>query len=291
MLQAKHATPNNWYTGKKTYFCTLMRKSLSIIAIFTIALTLTSCKSEFERIRASTNAPLMLEKAYSYYENEDWDKGQILFESALNYYRARQEAEKLYFHYAYTFYHMKQYSLAGNYFKNFANTFTNSPYREEALFMVAFSEYNQSPSYRLDQTHTYTAINGFELFANTYPNSEKVADCNRLIDELRNKLEKKAFYQAQLYFDLKDYRASVISFENLLQDFPETKQADKVRYMITNAAYSLADLSIYEKQAERFRETINYANIFLEKFPESEYKNEVLRLQQQAEAQLKQFEQ
>lgn len=268
-----------------------MIRTLSILMIFAIGITLTSCKSEFERIRASNNAPLMLEKAYTYYENKEWDKAQILFESALNYYRARQEAEKLYFHYAYTFYNMKQYILAGNYFKNFSNTFTNSPYREEALFMVAISEYNQSPTFRLDQTHTYKAIDGFQLFANTYPNSEKVADCNRLIDELRNKLEKKAFYQSQLYFDLKDYRAAVISFENLLQDFPETKQADKVRYMITNAAYSLADLSIYEKQVERFNETIKYADIFLVKFPESEYKNEVIGLRKQAEAQLKQFEQ
>lgn len=268
-----------------------MKKMRALVFVLILPFLLGSCKTEFERVRSSNNAPLMLEKAYTYYEQKDWDKAQILFESALNFYRAKQEAEKLYFHYAYTFYHMKQYILAGNYFKNFSNTFTNSPYREEALYMVAYSEYNMSPTYRLDQTHTLKAIEDFQIFANTYPSSERVADCNRLIDEMRKKLEQKAYYQAQLYFDLKDFRAAVISFENLLQDFPETRQADKVRYMIAKASFELAKLSIYEKQAERFKETIVYSNTFLDKHPESEYKSEVRGIRQEATIQLKQFEQ
>lgn len=268
-----------------------MKKMRSILFLLILPAFIWGCKTEFERIRTSNNAPMMLEKAYTYYENKDWDKAQILFENALNFYRAKQEAEKLYFHYAYTFYHMKQYILAGSYFKNFSNTFTNSPYREEALFMVAYSDYMMSPTFRLDQTHTLKAIDGFQLFANTYPTSERVAQCNRLIDELRKKLEQKAYYQAQLYFDLKDFRASVISFQNLLQDFPETSQADKVRYMIVKAAFELAELSIYEKRAERYEETIEYADVFLNKHAKSEYRNEVIGLRKEASIQLKQFEQ
>lgn len=268
-----------------------MKINLLLILTVVVSLGFPSCKSEFERVRSSSNAPLMLEKAYVYYEEEEWDKSQILFEQALSFYRAKQEAEKLYFHYAYTFYHLKQYILAGSYFKNFSNTFTNSPYREEALYLVAMSEYMQSPNYRLDQSHTLKAIDAFQAFANTYPSSEKVSDCNRLIDELRKKLEQKAFYQAQLYFDLKDYKAAVVSFENILQDFPETKQSDKIQYMAANSAFQLAELSIYEKQAERYQEAIEKADVFLEKYSNSEYRNEVNGLKKAAEIQLKQFEQ
>lgn len=274
-----------------SYICAPMKRTFALYWVVVLALVFTGCKTEFERVRASNNPPLMLEKAFEHYEANNWEKAQILFEQALNFYRAQQEAESLYFHYAYTFYHMKQYLLAGNYFKNFANTFTNSEYREEALFMVAFSEYKMSPTFRLDQSHSYKAIDAFQLFANTYPASERVETSNRLIDELRKKLEQKAFYQGQLYYDLKDYRAAVKSFENLLQDFPETNQTDKVRYMIVKSSYYLAYNSIYEKQVERYQEALKYADHFLERHPKSDYSSEVKDFKKQASIQLKQFEQ
>ena len=65
-------------------------------------------------------------------------------------------------------------------FKNFSNTFPNSEYREESDFMTAYSNYQLSPTFRLDQTYTIKAIEGFQLFANTYPDSKRVEECNRL---------------------------------------------------------------------------------------------------------------
>jgi outer membrane protein assembly factor BamD len=234
-----------------------------------------ACKSEFEKIRGTADPETLYKKAFEYYEQEDYFKAQTLFELVINNLRGKVEAEKVYFYYANTHYQLRKYILASYYFKNFGSTFPNSEYREEADFMSAYSNYKMSPTYRLDQTYSQKAIEGFQLFANTYPNSERVPEVNRLIDEMRNKLEKKAYAQAELYYDLQEYQSATHSFETMLRDFPDTKQAEKIRYMIVKSSYELAVKSVYEKQVERHQEVIKNAEFFLEKYRRSDYTNEV----------------
>lgn len=252
-------------------------KNVSFFCTFWVMLFLgfSSCRSEFERIRTSNDAPLILAKALDFYEKEEYQKSQALFELAISGYRGKKEAEEISFKYAYTFYHTSRFILAAYHFKNFSQTFSTSPLREESDFMVAYSNYQLSPTFRLDQSYTNEAIDAFQLFVNTYPNSERVPQANRLIDEMRKKQEVKAFEAAKLYYDLRQYQASMHSFENLLKDFPETDAAERVRYLIIDAAYLLAENSIYDKKKDRFSETIEKSKEFLKRYQDSEYKNNV----------------
>ncbi len=256
-----------------------MRKTFVLLLVFPFW----ACKSEFERVRSSGDVNLILKKAYEYYDKGSYQQAQTLFDLVLNSLRGGKEAEKAYFHHAYTYYHLKQYLLAAYYFKNFANTFTTSTYREEAAFMSAYSNYLLSPSFRLDQNSTRQAIEDFQLFANLFPTSQRVAECNRYIDILRRKLEQKAFAEGELYFNLRQYRSSVISFENLLRDYPESPDVERVRYLIAKASLLLSQNSILEKKPERYQETINRCNDFLEKHPAGKYSKEVRQMRQTAE--------
>ncbi len=246
-----------------------------------------ACKSEFERVRTSGDTELILKKAYEYYEKKDYQRSQGLFDLVLSSLRGGKEAEKAYFYHAYTYYYLKQYTLAAYYFKNFANTFTTSAYREEATFMMAYSNYLLSPSFRLDQSSTRQAIEDFQLFANFYPQSKRVADCNKYIDILRRKLEQKAFAEGELYFNLRQYRSSVISFENLLRDYPESPDVERVRYLIAKASFLLSQNSILEKKPERYQETITRCNDFLEKHPSSKYGKEVRQMLRASEQEMR----
>ncbi|MEM6966283.1 MAG: outer membrane protein assembly factor BamD, partial [Bacteroidota bacterium] len=211
---------------------------------------------------------------FEYYEEEEYTKAQGLFELIINNLRGKIEAEKVYFYYSYTHYHLRRYVMASYYFGNFASTFPNSSFREEADFMAAYSNYQLSPSYRLDQTYSAKAIDQFQLFVNTYPTSERVAQCNDLIDEMRRKLEKKAFAEGELYYNLREYQAATQSFENLLKDFPESPDAEKVRFLILKGNFLLAENSILSKQGERYQNTIEYYDSFINKYPTSRYRKE-----------------
>jgi outer membrane protein assembly factor BamD len=251
-----------------------MKRSL-FLSLICLSILLVSCKSEFEKIRASGDTNRIYQRALAYYDNEEYQKAQTLFELVVSSFRGQQEAEDIYFKYAYTYYYLGQYILASYYFNNFSNTYSTSEYREEADFMAAHSNYQMSPTFRLDQTETQQAIEGFQLFVNTFPNSERVGQCNRLIDEMRLKLEIKAYEGAKLYYDLREYQAAIQSFENVLKDFPDTDNAQEIRFMVVKSAYLLAKNSFVEKQKERYEETLEKGTAFISRYPESRFAKEV----------------
>lgn len=264
-------------------------KNTVLIALVSLVLFGTACKSEFEKVRSSGDVSRIYDTALQYYENEDYQKAQTLFEIIISSYRGKQEAEDIYFKYAYTYYYLQQYILASYYFNNFSNTYATSDYRQEADFMAAYSNYQLSPSFRLDQSYTKKAIDQLQLFVNTYPNSDKVQQCNQLIDAMRAKLELKAFKAAELYFDLREYQAAIQSFENVLKDFPDSESVENIRYMIIRSAYLLAENSFVEKQFPRYREAVNLAQEFLARYDESRFRDKVQQMLDKSRDELNQL--
>lgn len=260
-----------------------MKKTFGWLALSSLLLLFSACKSEYERVRTGGDPDLILAKAFEYYEKEDYQKAQSLFELVLSNIKGTGKAEKANFCYSYTHYHLKEYLLSAFYFKNFSNTFTNSQFREEAAFMSAYSNYKLSPTYRLDQTNSQKAIEEFQLFVNLFPKSTRVQECNNLIDELRRKLEEKAFGEGQLYFNLKQYQSAVISFDNLLRDYPESPDAERVRFLIAKANFLLSENSIVEKKQDRYTDTITRCDDFLEKYPKSKNVKEIRELRKKSE--------
>ena len=243
--------------------------------ILWVCLLLISCRSEFEKIRTSNDAQAIYNKAVEYYQNEEYARSLELVTIILNSYRGKKEFEDLNYMLANANYQLGNYELSSSYFKNFANGFLNSHRREESDFMSAYALYRTSPSFRLDQGNTLKAIDAFQLFVNNYPNSVRIPECNRLMDEMRLKLEEKAFNEAYLYYNIRQYQSAIHSFENLLKDFPETKRVEEVRYYIIKSSYDFAVNSIYERKKERLEDTIQRSEEFLAKYRSTDRAKEV----------------
>jgi outer membrane protein assembly factor BamD len=248
----------------------MLKKVIKTLFIVSIVLILASCSRDFDQLLKSDDYGLKLSKAYEYFEAEDYYKAQTLFEQARPFYRGTKELEKIYFHYAYTQYHQEKYILSAYYFGDFYKNYPNSEYAEESQYMAAYSNYEMSPNHKLEQSTTAQAIDGFQLFVNTYPNSDRVEKCNILIDELRAKLEKKAITTADLYFRLREYQAATQSYQNVLQDYPDTRAAAQVRMQILRASYELAINSVDSKKEERLEEAINAYKVFKDKHGDNE---------------------
>ncbi len=236
--------------------------------------TLYACKSSFEQVRLSNDPERILKESIKYYDKGEYLRAQTLMELVLNQYRGTRQGEELFFKYAYTHYHLGNYALAATYFTNFSSTFAYSSFTEEADFMTAYSYYKQSPTFRLDQDPSIKAIDGFQDFANKYPESERVAECNKLIDELRAKLEEKAYAQGVLYYDLSQFNAAITAFDNMLSEFPETSRAEEVRFLILKSAYEYAVNSVYDKRAERYEEADTRYQEYLNRYPKGAHLND-----------------
>lgn len=235
-----------------------------------IALFAGSCNS-FSKIQKSTNLEDKYKAAKDYYAKEEYVKAQLLFDELYAVMRNTDKGEDVLYYLAYSNYKMGDYILAGYQFAVFYRTYPLSTRAEECLYLSAVCHYQISPSYSLDQYDTYLAIERFQYFVQMFPNSTRVADCNKQIDILHDKLDKKQFEIARMYLNIGDYKAAIASFEQLLHDAPATKYREESVYLLIKAKYFLALNSIEAKKEQRINDAQAQYNTFVKEYPESEY--------------------
>ncbi|SDJ75064.1 outer membrane protein assembly factor BamD [Catalinimonas alkaloidigena] len=254
-------------------------------------LLLTGACSEFNRIQKSSNVDLKYKAALKYYEEKDYYRASLLLEEVIPLMRGRAEAEQAQFYQAYAQYYLKQLVMSAFYFKSFFETYPRSPMAEEARFMQAVSLYEDSPKYNLDQANTYEAITSLENFLNLYPNSQYRERSYAMLDQLRAKLERKAFENAALYHkraqsDIRYFESAVIALGEFSNDFPDSPLNEEALYLKLDAQYQMARLSTSEKKRERYFDAIATYEKFIDKYPDSQYVRTAESLYDRASAEL-----
>jgi outer membrane protein assembly factor BamD len=242
--------------------------------LLAITLFSVSCTTKFGKVLKSKDNEYKYKMAEQYYAKGKYNYAQQLFEEVFPYLKGTNRFEDMYFKYAYTSYYQGDYQNAEDLFKSFVETFPNSPKAEEAEYMRAYAFYEQSPKVELDQTNTQKAISLMQVFINQHPNSPKVKEASKIIDEGRKKLEDKEFRAAQLYLNLGYYRAAAVAYTTLMENYPDSDKSDEYKLNIIKAYYKFAEMSIQERQQERFEKVITEVDDFNDRFPESKLATE-----------------
>ena len=239
-----------------------------IIIISACAFILAGC-SKFTKIEKSKDAEYKLEKANEYYAKKKYRNAQLLYESLFASYKGSDKFEELYYKWAYSYYNQGLYKEAEQYFKSFIETFPNSKYAEEIDYMRAYAFYKQSPRLELEQVNTVKAMNMMQTFISTHPGSARVKDATQIIDDARLKLEQKDYRAAQLYYNLGQYRAAAIAFDEITNNYPESTKGDEYNLMVVKSYYKFAKLSVRTKQEERFTQVLQAYENFSDRYPDS----------------------
>jgi outer membrane protein assembly factor BamD len=230
----------------------------------------TSC-SEYNKILKSNDKELIYEEAMRLYENESYSRALQLFDRIAVHVKGTDKEAPLNYYYAQCYYLQYDYTLANYYFMKYAKQFPFSTQAEECYFLAALCKYKESSVYSLDPTPTNDAITQLQGFINYYPNSDKVEECNKYIDELRAKLEEKDYKIAMMYLRMEEYKAAVVCFNNILKDIPDTQHKEEILYNVVRAKYEYAKNSVSDKKAERYKEVIDAYYKFISLYPDSEY--------------------
>ena len=236
---------------------------------------LASSCGEYQKLLKSTDFELKKQKAKEYYDATQYVKATELLAQILPRYRATEEAEELNWMNAYSFYGMKDYFMAGSYFKTFIDQFPFGKHSEEANFMAALCDYNIAPRPELDQQNTRNAIEGFKIFITRFPQSPKVEEARTLIKTCEEKLVEKSYLNARLYYDMKQYKAAVVALNNSMKEYADTKYREEMMYLKLTSLYLYADNSQAIRQKERFQATLDDYYSFMEEFPKSQYSKEI----------------
>jgi outer membrane protein assembly factor BamD len=258
----------------------MFRKSLIIYLLVFIA-GVSACK--FNRIRKSTDIKEKYDAAINYYQKKEYYKAGLLLEEIIPLITGTREQEIAKFYYGYCHFYQKQYSLAAYYFQNFYETFRNSKFAEEARYMQVRSLYEDSPPFYLDQKNTIEAINAAQSFLNNFTNSSYTEECNKVLKELRLKLEKKAFENAYLYYKIRYHKAAVVAFTNFQKGYPDSDLNEEAAYRKIEAQYLYAKQSIENKQKERFSEVVTFYESFIETYPSSKYKRSLQNIYEKSQ--------
>ena len=232
-----------------------------------------SC-SQYEKVIKSEDVNLKYKKAFDYYNKGDYVKSGALFDQLAPLTRGTRRADSVFFFQAMSQYKLGDFIISGHYFNVFVGLYQNSRFIEEASYMEAYCYYLQSPRPELDQIPTTQALDAFHLFLIRYPASSRVADCQRIIRELNEKLMEKAYLSAKLYYNLSDYKAAIVALNNCLNDFPETKMREEITFLILKSKYYLALNSVHTKQTERFQDMVDEYYSFVAEYPQSKNKKD-----------------
>lgn len=252
------------------------------------AILLVSC-SDFQKALKSEDIAQKFTMADELYEAEKWSKSKRLLDQILPKYRGKPQAEKLTYMHANCSYEMGDYYIASYHFDKFTDIYPQSEKAEEAAFKSAKGYYFNSPVYSKEQKETIEAVEKLQLFVNAYPNSEYLIEANTLVKELDFKLEKKAFEIAKQYDLIRDYKASIKSFNNFLLEFPGSSLREDALFYRLDAAYNLAVLSVDDLKEDRINDALGYYNALKRAYPNSKYLEEANIKKEELEKELSTF--
>jgi outer membrane protein assembly factor BamD len=238
----------------------------------------------------SKDVEYKLTMADKYFEEKKYRVAQQLYEELYPVFKGSDKFEELYYKDAYCFYYMQNYRDAENFFKGFLEVFPNSSKSEEVDYMHALCFYKQVVKVDLDQTNTSKSIGVMQSFINTHPGSSRIAEANSIIDKCRERLEIKELRAADLYFKVGQYRAAAIAYTGLLNNYPESKDADKYKFNTIKSYYRFAKLSILDKQAERFEKVVAEYQDFVDRFPDSKLLAEAKELNNLSQNNIKEIQ-
>ncbi len=247
------------------------RMKKSVIFYLSISLLIVGACSKYEKVIKSTDYRLKYKEALRYYAQEDFYRAQTLFDQIAPVFRGTLQADTVYFYQAMSYFKQSDYIMAGYYFQSFSKMYGGSPFVENADYMTAYCYYMNSPRAELDQENSLMAVQSFQLYLIKYPTSTRSAEAKQYINELRDKLVEKSYISAKLYFDLEDYKASIVALNNSLIDFPDSKFREQIMFMLLKSSYLYAENSIAARKKERFQAAIDEFYSFKAEFPESKY--------------------
>jgi len=254
-----------------------------IVVVFITIFLLSSCNKEFNRAMKSADKTYILEVFEKEYEKKKWENVLTLSDHVKKLVAGTDDVKNLIYKTAYANYYDKNYRLAGNQFKNYALSYINDSLAESTLYLSAKCYYEGSLQYNLDQVNTNLAIKEMQNFVDKYPNSAKVKDANAVINELVVRNEKKAFENAKTLYNIGQYKASSISFDNVIQDYPDTKFKEELMVYILRSKTNLAKESVFELKKERIIEAQTAYRNFLQTFPDTSFKKEAENLKSDLE--------
>ena len=264
-----------------------MRIRIRLLALAALLLA-PSCKTQYDAVLYGNDTEAKYKMAFDMFNAKKFARAAELFESLQMPTRGTAREDTVQFYWGLSNYRYGDYITAESNLNQFINTFPLSPFYEEARYLRLDCLYRGTYRYELDQTPTYRALTEMNIFQIERPDSQYHDNVAKMMDDLNDRLELKAYKSAWLYYHMEDYQAAHYALKNVLKDNADNRYREDVLYYTAMAAYKYAFNSVAAKQRERYLVFVDdYFNLISE-YPESKYAKELGNLYQKVQKYLKQ---
>ena len=246
-----------------------------IILAVAAVISLISCKSQYELLLNSNDADAKYKAAFEYFEAKKYNKAATLFESLSALTDGTERDDTVRYYWGLSNYRFKDYYTAETNFLQFCESYPRSPFASQARYLRLDCLYRETLRYELDQQPTYKAMSAISEYMLEFPDNENMQVCKDMLLDLGERLDKKAYEGAKLYYKMEDYLAARVAFRNVLKDDAENIYREDILYYIAMASYKYAYLSVPAKQKERYLEFVDDYYNFIGELPDSHYRKEL----------------
>ena len=234
-----------------------------------------ACKSQYELLLNSNDVDSKYEAAFMYFNSGKYVKSAALFESLSILTDGTERDDTVKYYWGLSNYKAKDYYTADANFESFVESYPRSPFASEARYLRLDCLFRQTLRYELDQTPTYKALSAISEYLVEFPSSSHVQTCRDMLVDLNERLDRKAYEAAKLYYKMEDYLAARVAFRNVLKDDSDNIYREDILYYIAISSYKYASLSVTEKQKERYLTFIDDYFNFVGELPDSHYRREL----------------
>lgn len=246
-----------------------------IFIVFVLFIAAVSCKTQYDSILEGNDVDAKYKLAFEYFNKKKFTRSATLFESLATLTSGTSRDDTVQFYWGLSNYYNYDYITAQTNFEKFIDNYANSPFIERASFLRIDCLYKSTLRYELDQKPTYAAVNAIGQYLTAYPEGENADLCRIMLTDLGERLDKKAYEAAKLYYKMEDYKASRVAFKNILKNDSDNIYREDILYYSAMSSYKYAAMSIPSKQKERYLVFVDDYLNFIGEYPESAYRKEL----------------
>ncbi len=250
-------------------------RTVKLFVFIAVASLLFSCAGKYEKVMRSNDSDLQYKTAFEYFNEGRYRKSAELFEHLILLMQGLPQEDTVQYYNALSNYKYGDYITAESNFEKFINVFPRSPFYEEAQYLRINCLYKETYRYELDPTPTRKAMTVISEFMYENPSSKYYTECDNMMKDLMERLDKKSLESAKLYYKMEDYLAARYALKNVLRDNADNIYREDVLYYTAMASYKYALNSVANKQKERYLAFIDDYYNFIGEYPESELRPEL----------------
>jgi outer membrane protein assembly factor BamD len=220
----------------------------------------------------TASLPVIFREAQKMYDEGDYYGAQLELSKLTYTSRATEYEDDVQFLLGMSYFKSEQFLLAIDAFQTLMRNVPNSPYAQEAYFMIAECYYKMSPVPQLDQDYTRRAVIQYQGYIDTYP----IPDSTGVAEEIA---EAKELLKTVQETDKKAQVEDVIRrLQNKLKHLERVKIAEeRIKICREKLAKKIFDAAEQYIQLQAYRAATIYYEEVLSKFGDTKYAEPALR--------------